>query len=1133
MDVQALSLTIAFADFTVDLKAGELRKHGLKIKLQEQPFQILVMLLQRPGDVVTREEVQKKLWPNDTIVEFDHSIGTAIGKLRQALGDDAEAPRYVETLPKRGFRFIFPVGPGPFPRAGAPVRLPQGAALQAPPVILSAAKSPDFTHSNLIGRTLSHYRILERLGGGGMGIVYKAEDTKLGRKVALKFLPTSLAKNPTALARFQREARAASALNHPNICTIHDVDEYAGQPFIAMELMEGKTLKEMLAVAASDRRIGGQRPPLQLDTLLGLAIQIADALDAAHAQGIIHRDIKPANIFVTPHGQAKILDFGVAKVVAAVSDRRVGASGARPAEEAEGAALQPGEAERRSALQDPATALIDEGHLTVPGSAMGTMAYMSPEQARGEEVDARTDLFSFGAVLYEMATGQQAFSGATSAELREAILTREVTPPQRLNPALNPRLQSIINKALEKDRETRYQTASDLRADLKRLKRATESGRVGASGARPAERRSALRKPWKVLVPAALVLVAAAIGGTLYFRSRQATTRLTDKDTIVLSDFDNKTGDSVFDDTLKQGLSVQLEQSPFLALLSEGTVSETLKLMGRPAGDRLTPEVTREVCERTGSKAMLTGSIAGLGSQYVIGLKAVNCNTGDVLAEAQEQAAGKEAVLKALDAAAVSLRGKLGESLSSVQKYATPVEEATTPSLEALKAYSLGVKTHNTKGGTAALPFFKRAVDLDPNFALAYRRMGAVYWDRREAGRAAENVRRAYDLREKVSERERFYIEGGYSLATGELDKAAQTYELWQQTYPRDYYPYKVLGTLSRYLGNWEKALQEWRAALRLDPSDVWVYACVSVGYTALNRLDEAEAVFKQAEERKLENEGLLVGRYWLAFLKGDAAQMAQLLSAAMGKPGSEDLLLAAQADTEGWYGRLKNAHALTGRAMDSAQHNDAKESAADSQAAAALREVEAGNREQARADANAALKLAPNRDVRAIAALALARAGDTAGAEKLAAELDKAFPLDTRVQRYWLPTIRAGVVLERKDPDRAIELLRVASTVELGMPANLTIYLCPVYLRGEAYLMLHDGNRAAAEFQKFIDYRGVVVNFPWGALARLGLARAYAMQGDTAKARAAYQDFLTLWKDADPDIPILKEAKAEYAKLK
>ena len=469
-----------------------------------------------------------------------------------------------------------------------------------------------------------------------------------------------------------------------------------------------------------------------------------------------------------------------------------------------------------------------------------------------------------------------------------------------------------------------------------------------------------------------------------------------------------------------------------------------------------------------------------------------------------------------------------------MQKYATPVEEATTPSLEALKAYSLGVKTEYAKGDTAALPFFKRAVELDPNFAMAYASMsGMPTSTSTKRGGAAEYARKAYELREKVSERERFYIEANYYLfATGELEKAAQTFELWQQTYPRDDCPYLVLGFISADLGNWEKALEEFREALRLEPNNVVNYVNLGIAYTALNRLDEAEAVYKQAEERKLENECLLQSRYWLAFLKGDAAQMAQLVSAAMGKPGAEDLLLATQADTEGWYGKLKNAHELTRRAMDSAQHNDAKESAAAYQAAAALREVESGNREQARAEANAALKLAPNRDVRAMAALALARAGDTAGAEKLAAELDKTFPLDTLVQRYWLPTIRAAVALERKDPNRAIELLKVASTIELGEPTQFTIFLCPVYLRGEAYLMLHDGNRAAAEFQKFIDHRGLVMNFPWGALARLGLARAYAMQGDTAKARAAYQDFLTLWKDADPDIPILKQAKAEYAKL-
>jgi tetratricopeptide (TPR) repeat protein len=643
----------------------------------------------------------------------------------------------------------------------------------------------------------------------------------------------------------------------------------------------------------------------------------------------------------------------------------------------------------------------------------------------------------------------------------------------------------------------------------------------------------AKQKLWKIVVPSAVLLVGLIAVWLLY--PRRQVRALTDKDTIVLSDFNNKTGDAVFDDTLKQGLSVQLEQSPFLGLISERRVNSTLKLMGRPAGERLTPEVTSEVCQRTGSKAIVTGSIAGLGNQYVIGLKAMNCSsTGDILAEAQAQAAGKEAVLKALDAAAVSLRGKLGESLSSVEKYATPLEEATTPSLEALKVYSLGLKTWTAQGDTAALPFFKRAVDLDPNFAMAYARMSVLYHDLNEIAGAAENGRKAYDLREKVSERERFWIESGYyDFVTGELEKGAQVDELWQQTYPRDDMPCAELGFVSATLGNWEKALEQWQVAMRRDPNNGLLYYLLSLAYMSRNRLDEAEAVFKQAEERNLDNEQLLQSRYWLAFLKGDTAQMAQLVSGAMGKPGAEDLLLAAQADTEGWHGRLKKAHDLTRRAMDSAQRNDAKETAAGYQAEEALRDVESGNREQARAEANAALKLAPNRDVRVMAALVLARAGDTAGAQKLTAELDKTFPLDTMAQRYWLPTIRAAVALGHKDPNGAIELLKVASTIELSSATgDLTIFLCPVYVRGESYLMLHDGNRAAVEFQKFIDHRGVVMNFPWGALARLGLARTYVMRGDKAKAKIAYQDFLALWKNADPGTPILKEARAEYAKL-
>jgi serine/threonine protein kinase/tetratricopeptide (TPR) repeat protein len=937
----------------------------------------------------------------------------------------------------------------------------------------------------LIGRTISHYEIADKLGEGGMGVVYKARDSHLKRFVALKVLPPEKVTDLERKRRFVLEARSASALSHPNIVTVYDIDQSEGVDFIAMEYVEGKTLGELIG-----------RNGLKLSEALKYAIQIADALATAHAAGIVHRDLKPGNVMVTAEGRVKVLDFGLAKLTEAA-----------PASD-----------------QDPTRT---ERPSTELGMIVGTASYMSPEQAEGKKVDARSDIFSFGSLLYEMLTGRRAFRRDSPALTLAAVLYLEPPP---LPAEIPQELERAVTRCLRKDPARRFQTMADLKVTLEELKAESDSGKLSSAQAPPHPRKNRFLRA-ALAATAVLVLAAASV----FLWQRAHAKPLTDRDLLVLADFTNTTGDSVFDDTLKQGLSVQLEQSPFLNLVSENKVNETLKLMGRPAGDRLTPEVTREVCQRTNGKAMLTGSIAPLGSQYVIGLKAVNCATGDVLAEAQEQAAGKEAVLKALDAAATRMRGKLGESLGSVRKYDTPLEEATTPSLEALKAFSLGKKTNYAKGFTASLPFFKRAVDLDPGFASAYSSMSNIYVGLHQGGRAAEYARKAYALREKVSERERFAIEGKYYLnVTGELEKAAQTYELYRQTYPRDELGPRSIADIYYRLGNREKALEGYREALRLEPSTENSYTGLGRDYRALNRLDEAEEVYKQAEARKLESERLLLGRFALAFLKGDRARMEQLASTAIGKSGTEDFLLAAQADTEGWYGKLKKADDLTARAMDSAQRDDAQETAAAYQAEAALRDVESGNREQARVEAHAAVKLAPNLEVRVKAALALARAGDAAGAENLADELEKTFPLDTLVQRYWLPTIRAAVALERKDPNQAIELLKAASTIELGaITAGQTVLLCPVYVRGQAYLMLHDGNRAAAEFQKFIDHRGLVANFPWGALARLGLARACVLQGDTAKARTTYRDFLTLWKDAAPDVPILKEAKAEYAKLK
>ena len=1085
---QNLAGRVRLGGFELDLYSGELRASGTangngKVVLREQPFQVLRMLIARGGKIVTREEIKKKLWPNDTIVDFDHSINVAIGILRRALGDSANDPQYIETLARRGYRLLVDTE---FLQASAEVT--KGEALSA-----NAALGL----GSLIGKKVSHYRVLEVIGGGGMGMVFKAEDLKLGRRVALKFLPEELANDSGSLQRLEREAQTASALNHPNICTIYEIEEYEHQPFIVMELLEGSTLLYHLSLCRAKY--------IPVIPLLDIALQICDGLQAAHEKNIIHRDIKPANIFLTTQGPVKILDFGLAKLA---STEELAGIGSR-----EVADFTSADAKQPSKGADTATSRVVHVNLTRTGIAIGTAGYMSPEQVRNEKLDARTDLFSFGLVLYEMAAGQRAFAGETAAAVHDAILHQTPAAVHDLNSTVPRGLNAVIAKALEKDRSRRYQSAVEMQADLQRVRREMHP----------------VRRQWRRSLGSAALFLVVAAAAWIYRDYRNRVT-LSPDDTIVIADVSNQTGDPVFDDAVNTALRVGLEQTPYLNVLASDKVSGTLRNLNLPGEAKVTPALARQVCLRTDSKMIITSSIADAGNRFRIELNAIACQNGNTIAQLREVVPSRNDIVHLLGVSAVQLRGKLGEPAASLAKFNRPLEQATSSSPEAVQQLAEGYSRHLAMDLRGAIQHYQRATGLDPDFGLAYAALGAAHGTLGELDLATADEKKAYELRTRMTELTRFHIEDlYYDFVTGEQDKAYPVLLQWVQTFPRDVTGHNNFARCLRLLAQHDRAADEAREAARLLPTP-WSYNNSIVSSIAADRLEEARATFDEAQTRKFDTPDLRENRVLLAFLQKDEPSMEEQWGWAAGKPIGDSFLFG-RSKVEAYHGQFREARRLTEQAINPVITSDTHDRAYRN-AMAALREAEVGNSAQAQRLAAKALASGPNRIGQLGVALAFARAGNMEQAQKLADALSQHDPLNTMVQNFSLPTIRAAMKLHENDPAAAVEILRPTVKYDLAFADGFND-LYPAYIRGLAYLQMGEGRLASAEFQKLLDHPGIVGRTITGALSHLQLARAHKLMGDEPAARKSYEDFLSLWKEADSDIPIYQQAKAEYAKLR